>query len=158
MKIRAILAMDIHRLIGARNGLPWHIPEDMKRFRLLTSGQVIIMGKNTYHSLPDGFRPLPNRRNIVISREGIDGVESFASIEESLDSLHSEGVQEVFVIGGAMIYNQFFEKWLIDQVDLTLIDGTYDGDIYVDEFRDQFHEIDREVFSQGSFITLVRNS
>jgi dihydrofolate reductase len=90
MKIRAILAMDSHRLIGAKNGLPWHIPEDMKRFRLLTSGQIVIMGKNTYTSLPDGFRPLPNRRNIVISREGIDGVESFASIEACLDTLRIE--------------------------------------------------------------------
>lgn len=149
--------MDSHRLIGAKNGLPWHIPEDMKRFRLLTSGQVVIMGKNTYNSLPDGFRPLPNRRNIVISRAGTDGAESFDSIEACLDSLRAEGVQEIFVIGGAMIYNQFFEKWLIDQVDLTLIDGAYDGDIFVDEFRDQFHEVDREAFSKGSFITLVRN-
>jgi dihydrofolate reductase len=98
MKIRAILAMDSHRLIGAKNGLPWHIPEDMKRFRLLTSGRVVIMGKNTYTSLPDGFCPLPNRRNIVISREGIDGVESFASIEACLDVLRSDGVKEVFVI------------------------------------------------------------
>lgn len=149
--------MDTHRLIGAKNGLPWHIPEDMKRFRLLTTGQVIIMGKNTYNSLPDGFRPLPNRRNIVISREGIQGLESFSSIEICLESLHTEWIQEVYIIGGATIYNQFFEKWLIDQVELTLVDGVHDGDIFVDEFREWFREVSRQEFEQWSFLTLVRN-
>lgn len=87
MKITAILAMDESLLIGKKDGLPWHIPEDLKRFNSLTRGHIVVMGRNTYFSLPEKYRPLPHRRNIVITREAIDGIETFSSIENFLDAM-----------------------------------------------------------------------
>lgn len=84
--------MDESRLIGKSNGLPWHIPEDLKRFREFTTGGIVVMGKNTYFSLPEKVRPLPNRRNIVITRESIEGIECYPSIESCVESLKKEQV------------------------------------------------------------------
>ena len=79
--------MDHARLIGSNNSLPWHIPEDLRRFREFTTGYTVLMGKNTYFSLPEKVRPLPNRRTIVMTRGQIDGVETFSSIDEFLKSM-----------------------------------------------------------------------
>lgn len=149
--------MDESRLIGKSNWLPWYIPEDLKRFREFTTGGIVVMGRNTYYSLPEKVRPLPNRRNIVISREWISSVESFSSIENFVESMENEKVWKVYLLGWASLYNQFFEKWIVDIVELTLVNGNHEGDIYVDEFRDDFHELKSEEFDQGKFITLERN-
>lgn len=82
MKITAILAMTNDGIIGKNNSLPWDIPEDLKRFKELTTNQIVIMGRNTFFSLPEKFRPLPNRRNIVFSSEKIADVETVESFEE----------------------------------------------------------------------------
>ena len=82
--------MDKQCLIGSNQALPWHIPEDMKRFRELTTGYAVLMGKNTYFSLPEKVRPLPNRRNIVITRSGISEIETFSDIDECIESLKKE--------------------------------------------------------------------
>lgn len=156
MKIIAVLGMTETRLIGSKNGLPWHLPEDMKHFREITKGGVVLMGKNTYLSLPDAFRPLPGRRNIVLTRESIEGVECFATIDAALGFLKTEGTQDIFVIGGAQIYNAFFTQRLVDRVELTLIDGEFEGDIHVEEFRQGFHEVRREKREGLSFIVLER--
>lgn len=92
MQIIAILAMDESLLIGKSNGLPWHIPEDMKRFREFTTGGIVVMGRNTYFSLPEKVRPLPNRRNIVITRTPILGIECYSSIEDFIESMKNEKV------------------------------------------------------------------
>lgn len=156
MKITAVLAMTEHCIIGNKNSLPWHIPEDLRRFRELTTGGVVIMGKNTYFSLPESVRPLPNRRNIVFSADEIAGVECVTSLD-ALTSLLAHETRPIFVIGGASIYNQFFAANMVDTVELTLITTPYEGDIAVEEFRHQFHEASREVFSEGFFITLIRS-
>lgn len=145
--------MDESLLIGKSNGLPWHIPEDLKRFREFTTGEIVVMGKNTYFSLPEKVRPLPNRRNIVITRESINWIECYSSIEECIDTLKKEKVWKVYLIGWASLYNQFFEKWLTDIVELTLIDGVHEGDIFVREWRQNFSEVKSENFEQGKFIT-----
>ncbi|MBC7498548.1 dihydrofolate reductase [Candidatus Gracilibacteria bacterium] len=158
MQITAILAMDSSLLIGSKNGLPWHIPEDMKRFKEFTTGGIVVMGRNTYLSLPERFRPLPNRRNIVITRTEIDGVECYSSIELFISAMQKKTVEQVWLIGGASLYDQFFARGLVDRVELTLLDGEHEGDIRVSEFCSDFHEISSTEFSQGRFITLVRNS
>ncbi len=99
MQITAILAMDSSLLIGSKNGLPWHIPEDMKRFKEFTTGGIVVMGRNTYLSLPEKYRPLPNRRNIVITRTMIDGVECYSSIELFITFLQKENIDQVWLIG-----------------------------------------------------------
>lgn len=152
MQIIAILAMDESRLIGKSNGLPWHIPEDLKRFREFTTGEIVVMGKNTYYSLPEKVRPLPNRRNIVITRESIEWIECYSSIEECVEFLEKQEVWKVYLIGWASLYNQFFEKRLIDRVELTLIDGVHEGDVFVNEWREGFYQTKSEDFGQGKFI------
>lgn len=99
MQITAILAMDSSLLIGSKNGLPWHIPEDMKRFKEFTTGGIVVMGRNTYMSLPERFRPLPHRRNIVITRIPIDGVECYSSIELFISAMQTEKIEQVWLIG-----------------------------------------------------------
>jgi dihydrofolate reductase len=157
MQITAILAMDSSLLIGSKNGLPWHIPEDMKRFKEFTSGGIVVMGRNTYMSLPERFRPLPHRRNIVITRTPIDGVECYSSIEFFITMMQKETVEWAWLIGWASLYDQFFARGLVDWVELTLVDGIHEWDIRVSEFRSDFHEVSSTEFSQGRFITLVKN-
>ncbi len=101
------------------------------------------MGKNTYFSIPESYRPLPNRRNIVLTQESIPGIETYSSIDQFLAAMEIEQNTECCVIGGAKIYDQFFALGLIDTVELTLIDGSHDGDVRVQEFRSNFHEVSR---------------
>lgn len=148
--------MDESLLIGKSNWLPWHIPEDMKRFREFTTGGVVVMGRNTYFSLPEKVRPLPNRRNIVITRESIDGIECYPGIDVFLEAMKQDGIPDCFLIGGASLYDQFFVQGIVDRVELTLLHGTHEGDIFVHEFRSQFRVVASSDFDQGQFITLEK--
>lgn len=117
MEINIIACVDAHNAIGYNNQLLFHIPEDMKRFRTLTTGHTILMGRKTYDSLPNGA--LPNRRNIVISRQDLQlaKCEVFSSIEGALSTCQSD---IVFVIGGASIYQQTLH--LADRIYLTQVE------------------------------------
>ncbi len=157
MYITAILAMDHSLLIGAKNALPWHIPEDMKRFREFTTGGIVVMWKNTYLSLPAKVRPLPNRRNIVLTREVLEGVECYASIDDFLEAMSAEQIDHCFLLWGATVYDQFFSQGLVDRVELTLVDGSHEGDIFVREFRSEFQEMTSEDFDKWKFLTLIKN-
>jgi len=113
-----------NRVIGKGGALPWRLPADLKRFRSLTMGHPIIMGRKTYDSIG---RALPGRRNIVISRNArlaIDGVETATSLQAALDSV--AGAEQVFVIGGQQIYQAALPA--ADRIELTLIDQDFDGD------------------------------
>lgn len=157
MKITAILAMTDNCLIGKNNSLPWNIPEDMKHFRNLTNWNVVIMWKNTYFSLPEQFRPLPNRRNIVFTSEKIPNIECVKNFSE-LESLLQDENKKIFLIGWAKLYNYFFENNYIDEVELTLLDFDYDWDIFVNDFRKNFVEKSRQKFSDWYFISLIKNN
>jgi len=122
-----------NRVIGKGGALPWRLPEDLKRFRSLTMGHPIIMGRKTYDSIG---RPLPGRRNIVISRQPglvIDGVETAASLQAALEM--AADADEVFVIGGQQIYQAALP--IADRIELTRIDRDFEGDVL-------FPEIDPE--------------
>lgn len=114
------------------------------------------MGKNTYFSLPESVRPLPYRRNIVISREPIKKIETYTSIDAFLQAMHNEDIKMIYLIGGASLYDQFFARWLIDEVELTLISDVHNGDIYVQEFRTDFTIQEIKKFSKGEFQKLVK--
>ncbi len=118
MKINIIVAMAKNRAIGFRNRLLYHLPDDMKRFKALTTGHTVIMGRRTFESLPNGVLPL--RRNIVISRSlnHIDGCEVYSSLDLALQKCLGE--QEVFIIGGESIYRQALA--VAHRIYLTLID------------------------------------
>jgi dihydrofolate reductase len=125
--ISIIVAVSEDWGIGKNNELLWRIPEDLKRFKRLTSGNVIIMGKKTWESLPR--RPLPDRKNIVMTDvpdEEIDGSVTAYSIEDALDKCDRE--KEIFIIGGGSIYRQFMN--LADRLYITHVHRKADADVY----------------------------
>jgi dihydrofolate reductase len=125
--ISIIVAIAENNAIGLGNKLLCHISEDLKRFKQLTTGHTVIMGKNTYDSLPR--KPLPNRKNIVISdnrNDIFEGCEMAYSIQEALDKCAKD--DENFIIGGASVYRQFFE--LSDKLYITRIHKTFEADTY----------------------------
>ena len=122
MNINMIWAQDINNAIGKDGDLPWRIPEDLKNFKNITNNATIIMGRKTWDSLP--IKPLPNRRNIVISSMEQKDVESYTSIEKCIDLLtNTEKDLDVYIIGGMSIY-KFFYKYA-NTLYITFIDQSY---------------------------------
>lgn len=135
MTISLIAALTENRVIGKNNDLPWHLPDDMKYFMQTTKGHPVIMGRKNYDSIPEKFRPLPNRTNIVVTRQRdfvADGCTVVHSLEEALDEATNIITDEIFIIGGAEIYRQGMPK--ANKLYLTEILATLDGDTYFPEF------------------------
>lgn len=129
MRISIITAMDNNRLIGKENGLPWKIPADLQFFKKVTMSKPIVMGRKTFESIG---RPLPGRKNIIITRDNdytADGCEVVYSIDQAV-SLAGH-VDEVMVIGGANIYQQFITQ--ADRLYLTIVHGEFSGDAWFPE-------------------------
>lgn len=160
MRVSLIAAMAENRVIGIHNRLPWHLPDDLKRFRRLTTGHTIIMGRRNYESIG---KPLPQRRNIVVSRRPdyqAPGCVVVHSLEEALAVAGEDS--EVFIIGGAEIYRQMMA--IADRLYLTLVHADVDGDTFFPEFdtgqwqetaRERHESDDRHRFA-CSFITYER--
>ena len=131
MKINIIVAYSKNYAIGKENKLLWHLADDMAFFKQQTSGKTVVMGNNTFLSLPRKFRPLPNRKNIVISRqESIEEHENlswYKSLEEAISSLKKTG-EEIYIIGGGTIYEQTLP--LADVVYATEVNVNIEGDTY----------------------------
>ena len=128
--ISIIVAIAENMAIGKNNDLLWHIPADLKRFKQITSGHPVIMGKRTWESLPR--RPLPNRRNIVITDipgEQIEGCEMAYSIGDAITKCKPG--EENFIIGGASVYRQFLP--FADRLYLTLVKKSFDADVFFPE-------------------------
>lgn len=122
------------RVIGRGNALPWHLPEDMAHFRAATRGHAVIMGRKTWDSLPERFRPLPGRRNLVVTRNAAwqaAGAETMPSLHAALAA--TGGADRVFVIGGAELYAAALP--LADTLLLTEIDAEIDGDVHFPDFE-----------------------
>ena len=127
-KISIIVAMARNRAIGKGGDLIWHLSNDLKHFKEVTSGHTVILGYKTYASLP-GQKPLPKRRNIIISghlKEAPEGFELANSILDAMKMVFNE--EEVFIIGGGMIYEQFLP--MADKLYLTKIDKDFDADTF----------------------------
>ena len=132
MRLSIVVAMDDNRLIGSKNQLPWHLPADLAYFKKLTTGKSILMGRKTYDSIG---RPLPNRRNIVITRNAnisIPGCEVVSSIDHALELTKDD--LEVMVIGGASLCEQILPK--INRLYITKIDGEFEGDVFFPKYDD----------------------
>ena len=146
MIISLIAALSKNRAIGKNNDLPWHLPDDMKYFMQTTSGHHVIMGRKNYESLPEKFRPLPNRTNIVVTRQMNFAAPNCIvthSIEDALAIARKNNEQEVFIIGGAEIYNQGFA--MANRLYLTEIHATIEGDTYFPSFdKSQWREVSRK--------------
>ncbi len=142
--ISIIVAIAENFAIGKNNDLLFHLPNDLKRFKKITSGHTIIMGRNTLLSLPKW--PLPNRRHIVITDDKNDnfpGCEMVFSIGEATEKVKNE--KEAFVIGGGMIYKQFYP--IAGKLYLTLVHKPFDADVYFPEINySLWNEVEREDF------------
>ena len=123
MKLIILAALNRKRVIGKDGKLPWHISEDLKRVKRLTTCHALLMGRRTFESLG---KPLPNRRNVVLTSKKIDGVETFESIPEAFEALKNE--EKVFVFGGGELFGQLLEK--ADEWHLTLVDQDIEGDTF----------------------------
>jgi dihydrofolate reductase len=158
--ISIIACMAQSRVIGSGSTLPWHLPEDMKRFRQLTTGHPVIMGRKTYSSIGG---PLPNRTSIVVTRDEYregDGSFFTRTISDALGlAKDSPGSKEIFIIGGGEIYKQTID--LVDKLYLTIIDKDIPGDTYFPEIDyNQFDMKDVKYFwnidFEYNFLTLDR--
>jgi len=141
--ISLVAAMAKNRVIGKDNGMPWHLPADLKHFKAVTLGKPIIMGRKTYESIG---RPLPGRQNIVISRNPdyqASGCDTVTSIESAIDLVAD--VEEVMIIGGGFLYSQVLPQ--ANKLYLTFIDSEIDGDTQFPEYEHlSLTEIKRESF------------
>jgi dihydrofolate reductase len=127
-EIILIAALARNHVIGRENGLCWHIPEDLARFRQLTRGQTVVMGRRTWESLPAAVRPLPGRQNIVVSRQrdySAVGAQVTGNLDEALALC---GRDTVFIIGGAQLYTLALSR--ADVLELTEVDLTPEGDAF----------------------------
>ncbi|WP_256006934.1 MULTISPECIES: dihydrofolate reductase [Pedobacter] len=160
MIVSAVVAISENRAIGKDNQLLWHLPKDLKHFKKITSGHTVIMGRKTYDSVG---KPLPNRRNIVITRRTdleIEGAEVVSSLDAALELCRHE--TEVFIIGGAEIYKLALQR--TDRIYLTTVHETYDADAFFPELNEtlwketesQRHEADDRHSVAFTFSTLER--
>ena len=143
MKLGIIYARSRNGVIGKDGVMPWHLPEDLAHLKAKTMGTPVIMGRKTWDSLPPRFRPLPGRRNIVVTRNELwhaDGGERVASLEEAVALC--AGTPMAWVIGGAEIYRLAMP--LADIAEVTEIDADFDGNTYMPELGSGWQETSRE--------------
>lgn len=127
-----LAAVASNGVIGKDNRLPWHLPEDLGRFKALTTGHAVIMGRKTWESLPAKFRPLPQRLNIVVTRDPAFSAPGALVTHSLLEAIAAAGGAEAFVIGGAEIFIDVLP--LADRLELTELDGAYEGDVFFPDF------------------------
>ena len=159
-ELTIIAAASTNNVIGFDNKLIWNIPKDLKRFKELTQGHSVIMGRKTFESLPN---PLPNRRNIVVTRNkdySPEGIEVFSSIEDAIDACRED--LQPFIIGGGEIYSQTIN--LVDKIELTRVYKDYQGDAFfpdipLDNFElanELVNYLDDDSSTKYSFLTYIR--
>jgi len=144
-RISIIVAMAKNRVIGINNTLPWHLPADLKHFKVLTMGHHIVMGRKTYESIG---RPLPGRTSVVVTRNpelNIEGCIIAHTLDQAIAACN--GDDQIFIVGGAELYAQALP--IADRLLITEIQMDVTGDAYFPDFRrDEWQEISREVCSQ----------
>lgn len=163
--VTLIAAVAENGVIGDEGGMPWEYPEDLRRFKRLTTGHPVVLGRLTYEAIEARLGgPLPDRRNVVLSRSNPDvppGVLVAESVEEAVELAESAademGVTEVYVAGGATIYEAFLP--LADRMELTEIHEAPEGDTRFPSWdRDDWRELDRDDRADISFVTYERRS
>jgi dihydrofolate reductase len=162
MPLHLIYARSRNNVIGVNGDLPWHLPEDLAHFKRTTLGQPVIMGRVTWESIPEKFRPLPGRTNVVVSRQpdfSAPGAQVVNSLQAALDLFPADEV--IWLIGGAQLYAQAMP--LAQQLVVTEIDADYAGDAYAPSINTaEWTEIQRTTHTsaQGlgySLVTLQKN-
>lgn len=159
--INIVVAKASNNVIGAKNDLIWHLPNDLKHFKSLTSGHPIIMGRKTFESLG---RPLPNRTNIVVTRDqnwNAEDIEIASSLQKAIEAAKKID-DDIYILGGGNIYKQAIE--FTDVLYITEVHHEFDGDTYFPEIdSDEWEEVEREYFKKDekhpyaySFVTYKR--
>jgi|SRR5581483_3608208 len=143
--ISIVAAIDEKRGLGKNNDLLFRIKEDMQRFKTLTEYHPVIMGRKTWDSIPSKYRPLPNRANIVVTRDQnaeINGALVVHSLEEALEKAkESDGASEICIVGGGQIFKEAIEKDLVDVLHLTIVKGDYGADTFFPGYEYKFKTI-----------------
>jgi dihydrofolate reductase len=144
---KAIAAMSLNRVIGAGNKIPWHLPEDFKWFKQMTTGQVVVMGRKTFESIG---KALPNRTTIVLTRspQPIAGARVMSDLAQLVAVRPEFESRQVFICGGAQVYQQALP--LCSDLYLTLVKRTVEGDVFLPSFESQF-ELVKEVTDNPEF-------
>ena len=148
---QAIAAMSLNRVIGAGNKIPWHLPEDFKWFKKMTTGHVIVMGRKTFESIG---KPLPNRETVVLSRSQFH-FPSVRTISDLSQLDLAQETREVFICGGAQLYTQALP--LCANLYLTLVKREVEGDTFFPAFEDQFEPVEEILDTPDFKITNYRN-
>lgn len=133
MKVSLIVAKAENNAIGKDNDLIWHLPDDLRFFSSTTKGHHVIMGRKNYDSIPEKYRPLPNRPNIVVTRNTdfeINDCIVTNTVEKALEIAQANGEEEAFVIGGGQIYDYALKNDLVDKLYLTFVHDEFDADVY----------------------------
>lgn len=160
--ISLVVAIGHHNVIGKDNGLLWHLPADLKRFKQLTNGHPVIMGRRTWESLPEKVRPLPGRTNIVVTRstdyEAVGAI-VVHTFEDALEKAKvAPGSEEICVIGGGEIYRLALPH--ADRLYLTLVDDPTPGTVTFPDYSEFTKEIEREAHAENgisyTWLTLDR--
>lgn len=160
-RVSIVAAVARGGVIGRAGTIPWRLPEDSRHFRDLTMGHAVVMGRRTWDSLPERFRPLPGRRNVVVTRSlgwAAEGAERAASLADALELLADE--PQVFVAGGAELYAEALP--LADELLVTEVDAEFEGDVFFPQLDGTlFREVSREAHEADdgtpfAFVTYAR--
>lgn len=149
MIVSLIVAKAENNAIGKDNDLIWHLPDDMAFFKDTTKGHYVIMGRKNYDSIPEKYRPLPGRPNVIVTSNKdftASDCDVVSSIEEGLALAKTKGETEAFVIGGGQIYGYALKQNLIDKLYITFVHESFDGDVYFPEVDWQKWQKTSEIF------------
>jgi dihydrofolate reductase len=153
VRLALIAAVARNRGIGYKGELPWRLPEDIRRFKQITTGHAVLMGRKTFEALG---KPLPNRRNVVLTHRALPGIETYAAVDAALAALADE--QRVFVIGGGEVYAQLLDK--ADEMFLTHVHRDVTADAFFPPFEHligtRFREVFRDDREDFSFLDYLR--
>lgn len=131
MKAILVVAIAENNVIGKDNDLIWHLPKDLQFFKKTTTGGVVVMGRNSYESIPEKYRPLPNRVNVVVTRNKEYKADNCVVLN-SLTEVYAKyrRIEQVFIIGGAQIYQQALEQDWIDEMYISHVNASFEGDAF----------------------------
>jgi dihydrofolate reductase len=155
MDLAIIVAISPENAIGVKGKLPWNLPEDLEHFKQLTSGQTVVMGKNTWKSLPAKVRPLPGRTNIIITDEplGAKGATECLTLDEAIAAAKRAG-KEIFIIGGAYLYSTTIS--LASVLHISHVKKSVKGDVFFPEIKESewrcVEEVDYKDFTYKKYV------
>jgi dihydrofolate reductase len=155
MKVSLIVAVDQANGIGKNNDLLWHLPADMRFFKETTTGHIVVTGRKNYESIPERFRPLPNRENAVLTRNEsyqAPGAKVFTSLQQCLEHYQQEDERVVFIIGGGQIFQEVLALNCVDEMYITHVQGIFEADTFFPKIEDAHwksesiatHEVDEK--------------